>query len=118
VLCAFQRGAGSPTLLFTATAPAAEMCGDHPCWTPHGSSYSYRDPKLTPDGLLQLSLKPATQGARVKAKGKGAHLSLPRPPLAPSLTLRLQRSDAPACWEAEFSRPQRNDTVMFKAKSD
>jgi hypothetical protein len=45
---------------------------------PHSTGFNYRDAELTPDGLLQLSLKPNTRGARVKAKGKGANLSLPR----------------------------------------
>jgi len=117
VLCAFERNAGTPSLLLRATAPAAGLCRGRPCWKAHGTSFTYHDPELRPDGLLLLSLRPALTGARVKAKAKRALLSLPRPPLVPSLTVRLRRSDAPACWEADFSRSQRNDTVMFKAKS-
>ncbi len=119
VLCAFERTGGVPTLLLSATAPAAGLCTVRPCWTPRGTSISYRDPELTPDGLRQLSLKPGVAGrSRIKVRGKGANLSLPRPPFGPSMTVRLQRSDGPACWEAEFSHIQRNDTMMFKAKSD
>jgi cysteine-rich repeat protein len=119
VLCAFERTSGVPTLLLSATAPAAGVCTVRPCWTARGTSFSYRNPGPTPDGLQQLSLKPGAAGrARITVKGKGVNLSLPRPPLDPSITVRLQRSDAPACWEAEFSHTQRDDTAMFKAKSD
>lgn len=51
-------------------------------------------------------------------KGKGIDLALPPLPLVPPITVRLVRSDSPACWEATYTTPIKNDAEQLKAKSN
>jgi hypothetical protein len=39
-------------------------------------------------------------------------------PLATLVRVQVLRGLTPTCWEATFSTPSRNDSEVFKAKSD
>jgi len=121
-LCVY--GAGDAGLLAETAAPAGGACRGKPCWKPLGNpafsrGAKYKDPDLTPTGVLQMLLKPGIDGkARIQVKARGASLSLPSLPLTSlPLTVQLHRSDDPICWEATFDAPRVNQDGRFKATS-
>jgi hypothetical protein len=127
-LCMYANSDRSPSLLFSATAPAGGMCpgrkGGKPCWKGQGNppgrkGYRYKDRAQTPDGLDLLLLKPGEEGkAKVVVKGKGIGLGLP--PLSTiSLPLMVQlRAANGKCWQAEYdaSGILANRPDLFKAR--
>jgi YVTN family beta-propeller protein len=120
-VCLIDNRGGHPTLLTSATAAGGSFCGTGPCWklATNQRSASYKSKPLTPDGLASLSVKSGPpRKASIKAKAKGALLDLPGLGLTPPVTMRLQRSDIPYCWEATYSTPSANTATQFKAKSD
>jgi DNA-binding beta-propeller fold protein YncE len=111
-LCVYQGG----SLVMSAQAPAAGICGTRPCWNDDGANgFRYRDTAMTPDGLLKLVLKPGTGTARITAKGKGANLTLPALPLTTPVTVQVQGSHG-KCWEHVYNAAGvvRNDSTQFK----
>jgi hypothetical protein len=104
-------------LRLSTTAEADGACGGRPCWTASGERITYVDRELTPDGLLRLMLRPGAAGeARIVAKGKGPNLGLPALGLTGEVTVRLKRSGGPACWQARFAAPRRNDAERYRAR--
>jgi hypothetical protein len=102
-----------------AAAPAAGTCAGPPCWKATKVGFKYKDKERTPDGLLAVALKAGAAGkAKVALKGKGADLELPVLPLVTPVTAQLFRSDGGLCWAAAYGAPTRNDTGLFKARSD
>jgi cysteine-rich repeat protein len=112
-LCVFdQRG-----LQLSLEAPAGGRCGSGDCWMPTALGYRYSDPQLTPDGIGRLQLQSGdAYRARMSARGRGANLALPDLSLQMPVTVRLQRSGGPACWEASYPSAVRNEALQFKAK--
>ena len=106
--------------LLGAAAPAGGVCGTRPCWKRTGSSsLVYRDKLLDPDGLETVVLKPGASAgkAKITVKGKGANLALPGLSLTTPVRVQVLRSMS-TCWEATFSAASRNDSEVFKARSD
>jgi uncharacterized delta-60 repeat protein len=119
-LCVIDRSGGVPTLELSATAPAGRLCGMDPCWTETAHRYNYSDRGLTADGLrkLRFERKESGRSAKILTAAQGPQLDMPDLPLAPPVTVRVQRSNASSCFEATFSTPTVNDAARFKAKSD
>jgi cysteine-rich repeat protein len=114
-LCVFGRRGRD--LLMSVAAPAGGTCGVRPCWMPRGpSGVRYADPSA-PDGLVALYLDGGADGfAEIRARGKGAMLALPPPPLATPLTVQLQAGNG-TCWEANFeSRHIFQDDRQLRAR--
>jgi cysteine-rich repeat protein len=112
-LCVFDEDG----LVVSTTAPAAGTCGRAPCWKATPKGFSYSDREATPEGLRKLSLRPGAAGkARIRASARGAALGLPALGLEGEVQVRLQRSGGPACWQAEFPEPDRNDAGRYKAR--
>lgn len=104
-------------LKLSATAPAAGLCGRGLCWRRTPKLLRYRDPDLSPGGILKLSLKPGDPGkAAIRLKAKGANTGAPALPLVGAVTARLVRGDGTPCWEAAFSEAQRNDERIYRAR--
>ncbi len=118
-LCVMDSTAAGLDLVLHATAPAGGTCGGKPCWSGTGSGYGYRDKSLARDGLSALSLRPAAAGrGKMSVLGRGRNLHMPALGLTGPVVVRLTRDDAPACWEATFSKATRSDARQFKATSD
>jgi len=116
VLCLYDNGGSE----ISARAPAHRTCRTKPCWRALGTAgFKYRDKSATLDGLTVLRLHAGAAGkATIRAKGKGANLSLPRLPFSMPVRVQLVRSGSRACWDATYSSAIRNDTSAFKGRSD
>jgi hypothetical protein len=118
-LCVIDRTGGVATARLAATVPAGGVCGAKPCWKSTSTSFVYADAAAAQAGIRKIQLKAGAAGrAKATVKGKGASLAMPALPLATPVTVRLVRTGTPACWEAAFGAPSRNDAGAFKAKSD
>jgi len=107
-LCLYQNGAP----LSSVPLPSG------PKWQPTGSSFRYKDPTRTPGGAQTARLKPGAAGkTKLKVKGKGGNLGMPALGLSLPVVAQLRTSGG-ACWGATFSTAIRNDSKIFKAKSD
>ncbi len=107
--------------LLEATAPAGGTCGTKPCWKrTKSSSFVYPDKLFDPDGLAKVVLEPgaAAGKGKIKVKGKGANLRMPGFPVTTPVRVQVLRRFTPTCWEATFGTAARNDTEVFKARSD
>ena len=112
-MCVFDQSG----LKLSAQAPAAGICAGKPCWQGSATTLKYGDKDLTPGGLLRLSAKAGDPGrAKITVKGKGVNLGVPALSLTSPVTVRLKRSGGPACWQAQFPLPSRNDAAQYKAK--
>ncbi len=112
-LCVYEAVGGSPTLVAETHFPANGN------WKKTKSSFNYKDSDLTASGLQKAMLKPGSDGkAGVTLVAKGADAPLPMLPLAKNQTVTVQLISDEACWSANFSDAKKNDTGLFKAKSD
>jgi hypothetical protein len=91
-------------------------------WQETAAGFSYRDPNLSPDGVLTVKL---TAGAadgdtKIRLKARGANLG--PPDLAPptgTLDIQLRRTDGSICWGATYSPPFKKQIPgLLKAVSD
>ncbi len=120
-LCIYQDS-GSRPLLFGARAPAGGTCDGKPCWTAKGNGgFKYKNTSGVPGGLVKLLLRPGADGkAKIRARAKGAEVTLPLLPLTLPVLAQLQRIGQPDCWEASYSGAGQiaNDAAKFKGKAD
>ena len=112
----------SGAVVFAARVPAGGACGTRkpkPCWKETTSGFSYENTALTPNGILRLVLHAGDdKKARIGVQGRGPLLALPRLPLAPPVTVQLERVDG-ACWAAEYDHSiGKNDTGTLKGRGD
>jgi hypothetical protein len=112
-----------PTLVWSAVVPGSDTCatiqGGRDCWKESSSKLSYKDPELTPDGILSAKLKPGTAGrASLLFKGRRSFLEPAALPLTTSVLMQAVNIETGECWEATFSSPTRNDVGLFAAASD
>jgi hypothetical protein len=119
-LCVIDHTGGVPTLRMQRTAPGgAFFCSDGNCWKPRPNGFAYTAKSGQPEGITAMTLGAGDTGhGKINVKGKGAALALPAGLFTAPVTVRLKRDDAPACWDATFSVPKKNDGTLFKAKSD
>ncbi len=120
--CVYDASAGAPSLVLSATAPAAATCPAKPCWKVTGTTgFKYADAKLINGGLKTITLKAGAAGAaKVTVKGKGVNLGMPALPLAQdtTVTAQLVNSDG-TCWEAQYGAPAiKNQSDQFKDQGD
>ncbi len=118
-LCLYD---GASTLLASASIPAGGSCNvksPRPCWRSSRSGFRYVDRDLTPEGILQLTLRAGSAGkAQIVLKGKGVLLNTPDLPVQ-TLPIRVQLVNAGGeCWEAIYGTTLRNQEDRLKAKSD
>ena len=118
VLCIYDANPGPRASM---SIPAGDTCVGKPCWTAKTTSFAYKDPALTPDGIAQVKLKAsATPGkAQIMVKGKAALLPMPNlTALQAPILVQLRRLDSPICWEATYSTLDKQDATQLKAKAD
>jgi len=118
-LCLIDLASGAPALRASARVTASGRCGRKACWKASRTGFVYDNRAGAPDGLRTVRLARGPAGeATIRVRGSGRRLDLPTDGLAPPVTVRLVRDDAPICWEATFSAPKRNGGVRFSATSD
>ena len=106
-------GTGMRAFRMTATAPAG---GD---WQATTRGYNDRNRYREPEGLSPVKLAAGLAGrARIEFHGRGRNLLMPPLPLPAPVTVRIERSDGPQCWQATFSTPRTNTEREFAASSD
>ena len=119
-LCIYDTADGLPALAFEASVPPLGTCGRRPCWKRIGKRLAYTNNDATPDGIRHLTLSAGgrRKAASISVSGYGQHLRLPSPTddgvllrSSPQVTVQLQRSDAPDCWEAVFASPATSSTA-------
>ncbi len=95
-------------------------CGKKACWKrPNASSFTYKDPERSPDGIDTILLKSGPDGrAKVSVTGKGPNVALPTLPLPLPLRVQLQADDG-SCWESRHTAVGvlKNRGTHFKAKA-
>ncbi len=103
----------------SVAAPAGGVCGSKACWREKSTGFSYRDAELTPDGIARLDVGASALGkGKIRMRGRGPVVTVPPLGFAAPVTVRMLRSEAPACWQAVYSNPTANDAGGLKAKSD
>ena len=120
-LCIFDETTNTPSLVFSAEAPAGGICRNNACWRTLGSNgYRYQDPDRTPDGIQTIILRAGEEGrARASVTGRGLNLLLPSLPLDQDSTVTAQlRNSIGECWESEYSTALRNSSTQFRARGD
>jgi cysteine-rich repeat protein len=110
-------------LLTTVTMPAADGCGQHPCWSERGGGFRYRSPDRMPEGAAEVLLKQGRRDGRTKlvVTAGGDDLDLPDlGSLESPLTVQLRRSGSRLCWGATYSFPpaRRLGMARFHDRSD
>jgi hypothetical protein len=114
VFCLYDAGG----LRLAITAPAGGTCAGKPCWKHTKTGFRYKDKDLTPDGVRAVGLKAGGAGkAKVTLAAKGTRLGPPALPLLTPVAAQLVASGAP-CFEALFNKPTKNQSGIFRAKSD
>lgn len=116
-LCVYDNG----TRLSTMALPAGGVCKTKPCWKAKSTGFSYKDPELTPNGVLSATLKAgAEEKASVKVSAKGSNLPTPDPSaFTGPVVVQLQRADHMLCFEATYSAPfTKNLDGKFSDKAD
>jgi hypothetical protein len=118
-LCVIDHSGGVPTLRMRRAVPSGPDCTADRCWKQKKTGWSYASKTGQPEGLTSVQLGAGDVGrGKIRVKGKGAALATPAGGLAGAVIVRLQRDDAPVCWDATFTTPKKNDGTIFKAKSD
>lgn len=115
-LCVLDTAAGALAPALDATIAAGGTCAGRPCWSARAGGYAYHARGRTADGLglsaLQLRAGPRSE-IRILAKGSGITT-----PMGAPVVVRLEREDAPMCWEATFSSLRRHEAGGFHGRSD
>lgn len=119
-ICVYDGSANSQPLMEAEVYPG-ENCGNAPdCWKETGTTGLKFKSKLgIPNGVTTLTVKAGPAGkAKLQAKGKGANLGIPAPPLTGPVTVQLVVNDGRSrqCWETTYSTLLRNETGKFDAK--
>jgi len=104
-------------------APAARVCvPSTPCWKSNASGFTYT---TSGGGIQKAKLHVSRAGvAAISLSGPGSgkfqigHWTAPQFPLTLPLTVRVNRSDGPQCWEATFSTLRSNKITGVLGKSD
>jgi hypothetical protein len=112
-LCIYDTSAGPPSLAFSAVIPAGGRCGGRPCWIQKRHGFIYFNADATPNGVWLARLQASRNGTPyIIVRGRGQNLGMPVSADGlfllrqfPQVIVQLQRSDAPACWEAVFKSP-------------
>jgi hypothetical protein len=111
-LCVFDTEGGNDQVLMSARVPHGSK------WLPNGKGFKYKDPSLTPGGILGITLKSGGNGkAKISVKGRGANLGLPAilSGVGVPVTVQLLGPDG-VCWDATYPVAQSSTPVSFKAK--
>lgn len=111
-LCVFDQQGGEDHLVMSAVAPHGAK------WLPNATGFKYKDPTLTPDGILGIMLKAGAAGkAKISVKGRGPNLGLPAilSAVTVPVTVQLLGPDG-ACWDATYPVADASTPVSFKAK--
>lgn len=122
-VCFYEDIAGVSSLTAQAEIPGSGFCKGKACWKrlPKSKGFVYKDPDLTPDGILKVLLKTGAEGkAKLLVKAKGDRVSIPDGPLGqdPDVTVQVVNSDG-ECWSGAFRVPAfQNDAAGFRDFSD
>lgn len=119
-LCVYDVGG----LVRSAIAPAAGLCRGKPCWKQTGpvsspNGFVYKDPDLTPDGTLGVTLRSGVAGkSKVQWKAKGVNLDDGALGLVPPVVVEVRTSDTAVCFGQTFGPADitTNTAVELKAK--
>ena len=111
-ICVFDAQSGTPHLALDSRVPAGAG------WTRTARHLTFHDRSATYGGIRSLRLRTSPTNGAIHLRGAGLHLPTPQLPLALEPQVRIQISNGGACWEADFSRTQRNQAQQFRARSD
>ncbi len=116
-LCLYD---GTPALVASALVPAGGSCNGRPCWKAVATGFVYARKDALPNGITKLDVRSGADGsARITLNGKGDPLALPPLPIVAFPFMVELHGSTGACWSASYSSSvQRNDTELFKARSD
>jgi hypothetical protein len=104
-------------LELSATAAAGGACNGKPCWRATDRVIKYADRRLERGTIAAMTLKAGdARRAKITVKAGGGGLAAGALPLAGDVVVRLKRSGGPACWQAEYATPQRNDGARYDAE--
>lgn len=119
-LCIYDKIGGIPFLEQEATIPPGGTCDGNPCWKATATGFVYKDKATTSDGVLKVLAKSGIAGkAKTLVKGKGADMSISVPPLTKDTNAVAQTINSlGTCWEGVYSTAIKNESGLFKAKSD
>ena len=109
-VCVFDQQSGTPRLALDARVPPGSG------WQRTARSLTFRDHAASNGGIRALRLKTGATNGSIHLRGAGLNLSTPQLPLDPRVIIQVGNADA--CWEADFSRTQRNRLRQFRARSD
>lgn len=108
-VCVLDDVAGTPRVAAEVLLPSGAD------WTPQSTGFRLRNA----DRTLVAKLRGGIPGRpRLSIVAKTPALAASPLPLTPPVVVRLQRRDAPGCWESTFSTPSRSTGEPFKARGD
>lgn len=121
-LCVYDETPSGFVLLVDTTASPGGVCANKPCWRLNrsGTKWLFRNPELTPDGMLRMDLQSGPDGsARVVAVAKGYRAGVPPLPVQQATRVVAQVvNDLGTCWSAEFTAPAKKNTDKKFTDSD
>lgn len=121
-LCIFDESGGVATERMRVGIRAGGTCLGRPCWKETATGFAYKDPRVSPDGVLKMLLKEGPvppKRPKISLKGKGSWLGVPTLPLAQDPEVRVQLRTRTVCWAATFAqRATKNEPKQFKDKDD
>lgn len=101
-VCVYDGSASAQPLL-TLAIPGGGACSGSSCWKAKGrSSFVYRNPAATPDGVTVAMLAAGATGkARIQVTARGSHLVLPPAALAAPVTVQFVAATGSGvhCWQ-------------------
>ena len=114
-LCIYTDDDGDADLVSDPGAAAGDG------WTSKGEGFRFRQDKDgLGEGIDRAKLRAgdnANGSIRVRAKGAGAGVPDLPVPDGVDLVVQLHNSEG-ACWTSEFSDPKKNDSRVYKARTD
>lgn len=116
-ICVLDDDGGTPRLRLSSLVPVTAPCPQSDaCWKTAPTTLRYKAKAVEFDGIKTAVVQ---AGAKPKAvlKGTGALLQVPSMPLDGPVTVRVQRRDAPICFEAVFTQPQRSTASEYRARN-
>jgi cysteine-rich repeat protein/predicted outer membrane repeat protein len=112
-VCVIDDVAGTPRLAAEVLVPSGTTCPS--CWKTQAAGFRYK----SGDHTLAAKLRAGDPGrSRVTVSAKTPALAASPLPISTPVIVRLQRHDAPGCWDSRFSTASRSTASQFKAASD
>jgi hypothetical protein len=115
--CLYRGGSGDAfELALDAEVPPGGRCGRRACWKRVKKGFDFRDRSGRHGGVGRMRLR-VTQ---VAVDGGGARLATPALPFSDGerVVAQLRRNDGGACWGTTFTRPRRQSSQVYRARTN